>query len=162
MTSPLKAELAGIQATLDASLQREREANERIAALKAEVDRLMGVLNRAGDDYQTGVEVGLAEIARLKTVAFQAQNAAIDLVAQVATLTADLSARMSQLNEARAATVEANMALADALNVGALAVEVERELCAQLADEELAGSKRNAAERDTGARIAAAIRSRKS
>lgn len=110
MTSPLKAELAGIQATLDASLQREREANERIATLEA-----------------------------------------------------DLSARMSQLNEARAATVDCNMALMELAAIHANcddtrdeAINAETEACARLVD----------ATDDYGpdalSRAAAAIRSRKS
>lgn len=147
--------------TIPGNVTRPTDEEREIDRLKAEVEMVREQLRDT-----------VAAMLRSNTVAFQAQNAAIDLAAQVATLTAerdalkvqhakrhdeltdawaeidglkaDLSARMLQLNEARASTVEANMALADMtaerdaalrLRMGELVgvVEKEREACAKLA-----------------------------
>lgn len=69
--------------------------------------------------------------------------------AEIDGLKADLSARMSQLNEARAATVDCNMALMEMAG----AVATEREACAQVANNFRRANR-------TGNAIAAAIRNR--
>lgn len=131
-----------------------------------------GLIERSG---QCEVCAGEVECDRLNADREHERNMANEWLAkahdagkEVATLKADLSARMSQLNEARAATVEANMALMELAATHANcddtrdeAINAEMEACAV----EL---KRRADAADSGCCAAAldnaeaAIRSRKS
>lgn len=167
MTSPLKAENETIDRTKFCP-----DCGQSLEYLGGD-----GLIERSG---QCEVCAGEVECDRLNADREHERNMANEWLAkahdagkEVATLKADLSARMSQLNEARAATVEANMALADAneraaaaneradanlrlrMDVLATYVSKEREACALLVEASaglLGGLKT----------IAAAIRSRKS
>lgn len=97
---------------LNADRARERLTSNawatQVATLAAERDEARDALHRRGMSVSPDLD-----IMRLHTQRDSAR-------AEVAALQADLEARMTQLNEARAATVDANMALAaaaDALEV---------------------------------------------
>ena len=115
---------------LNADRARERLTSNawatQVATLAAERDEARDALHRRGMSVSPDLD-----IMRLHTQRDSAR-------AEVAALQADLEARMTQLNEARAATVDANMALADfeAASDRALAMarEDEREACAMLAE----------------------------
>lgn len=91
---------------LNADRARERLTSNawatQVATLAAERDEARDALHRRGMSVSPDLD-----IMRLHTQRDSAR-------AEVAALQADLEARMTQLNEARAATVDANMALVDA------------------------------------------------
>lgn len=127
----LRASIEGITATLDATVAafaREREALQAKCDAERKEREVWAARAR---DYCKSWDDSRAAADRLQTVAFQAQNAAIDLAQQVATLTAE-----RDVARAEAATVDAQRrgTVAAIPEIAARERANEREGCAQLAN----------------------------